>query len=112
MAPPQPRDHRHDPRGARADEAALLSMDADDRVPLFAAVMPDSDGVVRAQRRTEPTPGFLNLLTGIDTNQWGGWKHPGCTVWAGRTGGRHSRRFRSLESYGQPERTYRAAIRP
>lgn len=39
-----------------ADAAALLSMDADERVPLFTAVMPDSDGVVRARRRTEPTP--------------------------------------------------------
>jgi small subunit ribosomal protein S1 len=37
--------------------AALLSMYADERVPLFTAVMPDADGVVRARWRTDPTPG-------------------------------------------------------
>ncbi|MFJ6849642.1 S1 RNA-binding domain-containing protein [Streptomyces sp. NPDC091271] len=43
-------------RVSGADAAALLSVDADDRVPLFTAVMPDGDGVVRARWRTEPTP--------------------------------------------------------
>lgn len=41
-------------KGAAA--AALLSIDADERVPLFTAVLPDTDGVVRARWRTEPTP--------------------------------------------------------
>ncbi|WP_405665207.1 squamosa promoter-binding protein 15 [Streptomyces sp. NBC_01166] len=39
-----------------------------------------------APRRAQPEAcgvGFLNLLTSVDTNQWGGWKHPECTVWAG-----------------------------
>ncbi|MEV5194012.1 S1 RNA-binding domain-containing protein [Streptomyces clavifer] len=40
-----------------ADAAALLPMAADDRTPLFTAVMPDRDGVVRARWRTEPTTG-------------------------------------------------------
>ncbi|GAA3846063.1 hypothetical protein GCM10022403_092290 [Streptomyces coacervatus] len=39
-----------------ADAAALLSVYADERAPLFTAVMPDIDGVVRARWRTEPTP--------------------------------------------------------
>ncbi|MCX4512967.1 S1 RNA-binding domain-containing protein [Streptomyces sp. NBC_01619] len=39
-----------------AGAAALLSVYADERVPLFTAVMPDSDGVVRARWRTESTP--------------------------------------------------------
>lgn len=39
-----------------AEAAALLSVYADDRAPLFTAVMPDSDGVVRARWQTEPTP--------------------------------------------------------
>ncbi|MET8411292.1 S1 RNA-binding domain-containing protein [Streptomyces sp. NPDC005195] len=39
--------------GARA--AAALSMYADERQPLFTAVLPDSDGVLRARWRTEPT---------------------------------------------------------
>ncbi|MGW0631993.1 S1 RNA-binding domain-containing protein [Streptomyces sp. NPDC002758] len=43
-----------------ADAAALLSVYADERVPLFTAVMPDSDGVVRARWQTEPTPSDLN----------------------------------------------------
>ncbi len=41
-------------RCARA--ATALSMYADDRHPLFTAVLPDSDGVLRARWRTEPTP--------------------------------------------------------
>ncbi|MFJ3222190.1 RNA-binding protein [Streptomyces sp. NPDC086783] len=39
-----------------ASAAALLSFDADERVPLFTAVMPDDDGVLRARWRTPPTP--------------------------------------------------------
>ncbi|MET9290636.1 hypothetical protein [Streptomyces sp. NPDC003077] len=39
-----------------ATAAALLPVDADARVPLCTAVMPDDDGVVRARWRTEPTP--------------------------------------------------------
>jgi small subunit ribosomal protein S1 len=40
--------------GARA--AAVLSVDADAPGPLFTAVLPDGDGVLRARWRTEPTP--------------------------------------------------------
>lgn len=40
-----------------AAAAALLSVYADERVPLSTAVMPDADGVVRARWRTDPTPG-------------------------------------------------------
>ncbi|MFJ9457521.1 S1 RNA-binding domain-containing protein [Kitasatospora sp. NPDC101447] len=39
--------------GARA--AALLSVYVDERTPLFTAVLPDDDGVVRARWGTEPT---------------------------------------------------------
>ncbi|MFC8826756.1 S1 RNA-binding domain-containing protein [Streptomyces sp. NPDC057137] len=39
--------------GARA--ATVLPMYADERRPLFTAVLPDSDGVLRARWRTEPT---------------------------------------------------------
>lgn len=51
--------------GARA--AAVLSLYADERCPLFTAVLPDRDGVLRARWRTEPTPGdrdwaFLKTL--------------------------------------------------
>lgn len=51
--------------GARA--ATVLSMYADERHPLFTAVLPDSDGVLRARWRTEPTRGdrdwaFLRTL--------------------------------------------------
>ncbi|MEV8533838.1 S1 RNA-binding domain-containing protein [Streptomyces sp. NPDC051211] len=35
-------------------------MYADERAPLFTAVMPDRDGVLRARWRTEPTPGDRN----------------------------------------------------
>ncbi|MFF3251065.1 RNA-binding protein [Actinacidiphila glaucinigra] len=45
-------------RSARA--AALLSAYAGESVPLFTAVMPDNDGVVRARWRTEPTPSDRN----------------------------------------------------
>ncbi|MFF0396851.1 S1 RNA-binding domain-containing protein [Streptomyces sp. NPDC005248] len=40
--------------GARA--AMALSLTLDERHPLFTAVLPDSDGVLRARWRTEPTP--------------------------------------------------------
>ncbi|MFJ9589591.1 S1 RNA-binding domain-containing protein [Streptomyces acidicola] len=43
-----------------ADAAALLSVYADERAPLFTAVMPDKDGVVRARWQTEPTPSDRN----------------------------------------------------
>ncbi|MFF0140566.1 RNA-binding protein [Streptomyces sp. NPDC005227] len=43
-------------RISRAPAAALLPVYADERVPLFTAVMPDNDGVLRARWRTEPTP--------------------------------------------------------
>ncbi len=41
--------------GARA--AAVLSMTAGERQPLFTAVLPDNDGVLRARWQTETTPG-------------------------------------------------------
>lgn len=41
--------------GARA--AGLVSMYAGEGLPLFTAVLPDSDGVLRARWQTEPTPG-------------------------------------------------------
>ncbi|MFJ2899374.1 S1 RNA-binding domain-containing protein [Streptomyces sp. NPDC087218] len=44
-------------RMSGAEAAALLSMYADERVPLFTAVLPDDGGVVRARWRTDPTPG-------------------------------------------------------
>lgn len=47
-------------RISRAGAAALLPMYADERVPLFTAVMPDADGVVRARWRTDPTPSDRN----------------------------------------------------
>ncbi|MEU1516779.1 S1 RNA-binding domain-containing protein [Streptomyces sp. NPDC005811] len=40
--------------GARA--AGVVSLEIDDRRPLFTAVLPDSDGVLRARWQTEPTP--------------------------------------------------------
>ncbi|MFG3254018.1 RNA-binding protein [Streptomyces sp. NPDC048172] len=40
-------------RISAADAAALLSMDAEERVPLLSAVMPDSDGVLRARWQAE-----------------------------------------------------------
>lgn len=39
-----------------------------------------------APRRAQPQAhgvGFLKLLTTPGTNEWGGWKHPECEVWAG-----------------------------
>ena len=47
-------------RMASADAAAVLSMYADERAPLFTAVLPDRDGVVRARWRTEPTSSDRN----------------------------------------------------
>ncbi|WP_328419552.1 S1 RNA-binding domain-containing protein [Streptomyces sp. NBC_00443] len=47
-------------RMSGAVAAALLSVYADECAPLFTAVMPDSDGVVRARWRTEPTPSDRN----------------------------------------------------
>lgn len=44
--------------GARA--AMALSLTLDERHPLFTAVLPDSDGVLRARWRTEPTPSDRN----------------------------------------------------
>ncbi|WP_371575761.1 S1 RNA-binding domain-containing protein [Streptomyces sp. NBC_01314] len=44
--------------GARA--ATALSLTLDERHPLFTAVLPDSDGVLRALWRTEPTPSDRN----------------------------------------------------
>ncbi|MFF2385792.1 S1 RNA-binding domain-containing protein [Streptomyces sp. NPDC058108] len=41
---------------AAASAAAVLPMHADARQPLFTAVLPDSDGVLRARWQTEPTP--------------------------------------------------------
>lgn len=41
---------------AGASAAMALSLAADERHPLFTAVLPDSDGVLRARWRTEPTP--------------------------------------------------------
>jgi small subunit ribosomal protein S1 len=43
-----------------AEAAALLPVYADERAPLFTAVMPDNDGVVRARWQTEPTPSDRN----------------------------------------------------
>ncbi|WP_406209095.1 S1 RNA-binding domain-containing protein [Streptomyces sp. NBC_01017] len=47
-------------RISSAAAAALLPVYADECAPLFTAVMPDSDGVVRARWRTEPTPSDRN----------------------------------------------------
>ncbi|MGW7367782.1 RNA-binding protein [Streptomyces sp. NPDC054841] len=47
-------------RISSAHAAALLSVYAGERVPLFTAVMPDNDGVLRARWRTEPTPSDWN----------------------------------------------------
>ncbi|MEV3952317.1 S1 RNA-binding domain-containing protein [Streptomyces halstedii] len=44
--------------GARA--AMALSLALDERHPLFTAVLPDSDGVLRARWRTGPTPSDRN----------------------------------------------------
>ncbi|MGW6872838.1 RNA-binding protein [Streptomyces xanthophaeus] len=43
--------------GARA--ASALSLYAEERLPLFTAVLPDADGVLRARWRTDPTPSDL-----------------------------------------------------
>ncbi|MFB6783278.1 S1 RNA-binding domain-containing protein [Streptomyces sp. NPDC056352] len=54
-------------RLASACAARVVSMYADERQPLFTAVLPDNDGVLRARWQTEPTPSdrdwaFLNTL--------------------------------------------------
>ncbi|MPY54951.1 S1 RNA-binding domain-containing protein [Streptomyces acidicola] len=41
---------------ASAHAAGVVSMYADEHHPLFTAVLPDSDGVLRARWQTEPTP--------------------------------------------------------
>ncbi|MGV9709021.1 S1 RNA-binding domain-containing protein, partial [Streptomyces sp. NPDC003483] len=41
---------------AAASAAGILPMHVDERQPLFTAVLPDSDGVLRARWQTEPTP--------------------------------------------------------
>ncbi|WP_351222683.1 S1 RNA-binding domain-containing protein [Streptomyces sp. NPDC002133] len=43
-------------RIASASSAAVVSLTSDERHPLFTAVLPDSDGVLRARWHTEPTP--------------------------------------------------------
>ncbi|WP_063058885.1 S1 RNA-binding domain-containing protein [Nocardia sienata] len=43
-------------RIAGAGAAGVLSLVTDERHPLFTAVLPDSDGVLRARWQTEPTP--------------------------------------------------------
>ncbi|MEU2421322.1 S1 RNA-binding domain-containing protein [Streptomyces sp. NPDC007851] len=43
-----------------AHAAGVVSLAADERHPLFTAVLPDSDGVLRARRQTEPTPSDRN----------------------------------------------------
>lgn len=43
-------------RIAGARTAGVLSLVTDERHPLFTAVLPDSDGVLRARWQTEPTP--------------------------------------------------------
>ncbi|MEW2587353.1 S1 RNA-binding domain-containing protein [Streptomyces virginiae] len=43
-------------RHATARAAGVVSMYADEDLPLFTAVLPDSDGVLRARWQTEPTP--------------------------------------------------------
>jgi hypothetical protein len=40
----------------RASAAAVVSPTTDERHPLFTAVLPDSDGVLRARWQTDPTP--------------------------------------------------------
>ncbi|MFI9723802.1 S1 RNA-binding domain-containing protein [Streptomyces sp. NPDC052396] len=45
-------------RGAHA--AGVVSLATDERHPLFTAVLPDSDGVLRARWQTEPTPSDRN----------------------------------------------------
>ncbi|MFF0201460.1 squamosa promoter-binding protein 15 [Streptomyces sp. NPDC005017] len=39
-----------------------------------------------APRRAQPEVrgvGFLKPITNVESNPWGGWKHPECEVWAG-----------------------------
>ncbi|MGJ5748752.1 small subunit ribosomal protein S1 [Streptomyces puniciscabiei] len=41
---------------ASASSAGVVSLATDERHPLFTAVLPDSDGILRARWQTEPTP--------------------------------------------------------
>ena len=43
-------------RIAGACAAGVVSLDTAERLPLYTAVLPDSDGVLRARWQTEPTP--------------------------------------------------------
>ncbi|MEU8589544.1 S1 RNA-binding domain-containing protein [Streptomyces sp. NPDC048664] len=57
------------PQVAGARAVGVLSLTTDERKPLFTAVLPDSDGVLRARWQTEPTPSdrdwtFLKTLRG------------------------------------------------
>ena len=45
---------------ASASSAGVVSLDIDEQHPLFTAVLPDSDGVLRARWQTEPTPSDRN----------------------------------------------------
>jgi small subunit ribosomal protein S1 len=54
-------------RMSRACAAVLLSMYADERVPLLTAVMPDNDGVLRARWQTDPAPGDRDWAHGHRT---------------------------------------------
>ncbi|MEU0836744.1 S1 RNA-binding domain-containing protein [Streptomyces sp. NPDC005969] len=45
---------------ASASSAGVVSLTTDERHPLFTAVLPDSDGVLRARWQTEPTPSDRN----------------------------------------------------
>ncbi|MFF3015603.1 S1 RNA-binding domain-containing protein [Streptomyces sp. NPDC057939] len=47
-------------RLAGACAAGVVPLTADERHPLFTAVLPDSDGVLRARWQTEPTPSDRN----------------------------------------------------
>jgi predicted RNA-binding protein with RPS1 domain len=40
----------------RASAAGVVSLTTDERHPLFTAVLPDSDGILRARWQTDPTP--------------------------------------------------------
>lgn len=44
------------PRITDACAAAVVPLDADECHPLFTAVLPDNDGILRARWQTEPTP--------------------------------------------------------
>ncbi|MFF0451377.1 hypothetical protein ACFYT4_34280 [Streptomyces sp. NPDC004609] len=59
--------------------AGVVSLDTDERHPLFTAVLPDNDGVLRARRQTEPTPsdrGWAFLKT-LRRGRYRRWTFPG-----------------------------------